>query len=137
MFSGLIIFFNESNHIQTISRVLFTLCNFIFYFIFSQNSSWSSGISEGEKREDRAKEIFEIILVKNFPILTTHTKYKPKEVKRIASRINVKFCTQAYHNQATKKQRRKDILKRAKLDQQDKNSNELLIRCHTSKKTVG
>lgn len=46
------------------------------------------GMPEEEKRENRAEEIFKVIMPENFPKLMMCTK--PREVQRIPSRIITK-----------------------------------------------
>ena len=55
------------------------------------------GILEGEEIENRAKEILEVVMAKNFPKLMTDTKVQIQEAWRISSRVNIKNLYQAYH----------------------------------------
>ena len=58
----------------------------------------AEGISEGKERGGK-EEISKIIMVEDFPKLTTYTRLQIQEAQRTPSRINTKYHTKPYHIQ--------------------------------------
>ena len=63
------------------------------------------GITQGEEREKGREEIFETIMIGNFPKLMPDTKPQIQETQGIPSRVNaMKLNIQMYHCQTTESQ---------------------------------
>lgn len=92
------------------------------------------------KIRNGADNIFEVVMVKNFPKLMTDAKPQIQEVERIPSRINIlKNYTQRYHIQMEGNQGQIENLelkngKKILIDKNGNNYSGLLIRNHISKK---
>lgn len=73
------------------------------------------GTLEGKEREKGVEEILEVIMAENFPLLMTDIKLKIQEYQRTSIMINTKNLYLSISHQTAEKQRKRKILKDARV----------------------